>query len=322
MNPEETAPEGPVETAPAEDAALSDIYDKLTSGGIEEGRQEEAASVDEETKTEAPKPEAEAAAAPEAPSSLPAAIKEAWGQIPEGARDAFVASQKDMSDRLAEAGRVTQGAKPVYDRLVEAVGEFPAMAGMKPAEIADEAFKLAKSASMLREDPIKAIETIAADMGFADQLKAHFSGGSVDAAKKIAVLEKRLAEVEDPQRIDARVNEVTTQRETLAQIQKFAADHKENWSTVEPLMPAMIQASRARLGESASAQDVLTDAYDMAVNAHPDLRAKQAQPADPDRAEAQSRALSVNVKGRSSGKAKPLTEAEAMSAAYDRLMAS
>jgi hypothetical protein len=228
-----------------------------------------------------------------------------------------------MGDKLAEAGRVTQGAKPVFDRLVKAVEEFPALADMRPAEVADEAFKLARSAALLREDPIRAIETIANDMGFADQLRAHFSGqGGVDAVSKIAQLEKKIAELSDPQRFTEQVSQVATQRETLAQIQKFAADHKENWSTVEPMMPAMIQASRQRLGESASAQDVLADAYDMAVNAHPDLRARQAPAVDPERSAAQARAVSVNVKGRSSGKAKPLTEAEAMSQAYDRLMAS
>ena len=75
---------------------------------------------------------------------------------------------------------------------------------------------------------------------------------------------------------------------------------------------------------------VLQKAYDMAINANPDVRAKvraaeakaTAATPDPKKAAAVRNAVSINVKSSNSGKERPMTEEEAMASAYDRAMAS
>ena len=75
---------------------------------------------------------------------------------------------------------------------------------------------------------------------------------------------------------------------------------------------------------------VLQKAYDMAINANPDVRAKvraaeakaTATTQDPKKAAAVRNAVSINVKSSNSGKERVMTETEAMGAAWDRVMAS
>jgi hypothetical protein len=74
---------------------------------------------------------------------------------------------------------------------------------------------------------------------------------------------------------------------------------------------------------------ILQKAYDMAINANPDIRAKvraaeakaTAGNPDPKRAAAVRNAVSINVKSSNSGKERIMTEEEAMASAYDRIMA-
>jgi hypothetical protein len=109
------------------------------------------------------------------------------------------------------------------------------------------------------------------------------------------------------------VSQAIAARDSEALVRDFssAPERKELWKDAEKIIPAMIEPAMAKLGDGASAQDILAAAYDMAINADPDLRAKVAAAAapapDPKRTEAALRAKSVNVISKSSGNPKPLS---------------
>lgn len=324
--------------APAEasdDALMGAIWDKLNGDAApSEAPEEEAPAEDaaedataEEAEAEAPEPEAEAQ--PEIappPSDLPAAIKDAWKDIPEAARDAFVRSQRDMSAKLADAGRVAKAAKPTFDVLVRAAKEIPTLANMTPEAIAEDVFRMAQIQDSLARDPVRTLLGVANDYGALDALKQAFATGQVpqpQAPQRPAVDPKQIETM-----AEAAARRALAQSESERLVQTFATG-REHWSEVEPLIPSLIPAARRTLGESASAQDVLDRAYDMAVHAHPELRAKvmqapQQAPATPDPAkvEAARKAKSVNVTSRTNGKPKPMTERQAMEAVWDRHMQS
>jgi len=108
-------------------------------------------------------------------------------------------------------------------------------------------------------------------------------------------------------------------------VKVFSTD--DDPQTNVPHLPKVIPLVKEQLGESASAQDVLSRAYDLALSIYlPDAKATpqtapEATPAaDPKKAEAAIRAKSINVTGKPSGATRELSDRERMSATYDRLM--
>jgi hypothetical protein len=303
-----------------EDAAMDAIYDKMAADGVEE---EPAPAV------EKPEEPAEPALAQiTTPPDLPAGIKEKWAEIPESAREAVLSSHRDLSRKLADQGRVVQASKPVFDVLVKAAQEIPSIQGMTPAQIADDVFAMAKIQGQLNTDPVRTILGIAKQYGALGALQQAFTGQAVQPPETTAMvqeirrLQAQLQQFADPAAIDQRVNQTLTTRDTERMVGEYASK-REHWADVEPMIPTMIPLAKQRLGNGASAQDVLDAAYDMAVHANPDLRAKQtaAAPApavaDPARLQAALKAKAVNVTSLPA-KAKPATEDEAMDAVWEK----
>lgn len=316
-----------VEETPATEAdALGAIYDKLTA--------EEPLEETEQTPAPEPEPQQEVAAvetAEEPPTDIPAALRQHWGAIPKEARDAAVSWQREAGRKLAEQGRLVNGVKPVVDVLNRAVKEIPTLAGMKPEQVARDVFEGAKMVAAIRANPVPNIINLALQHGALDALKAHLAGQPAgDAAqqnvaltRKIQQLEAQVSQLSDPSRIAETVNQTLTKRDTENFVTSFASEKRENWAQVEPFIPNMIPLAKQRLGSNASAQDVLAEAYEMAVHAHPDLRAKMMAAAqapvasDPQRLAAQRAAKSVNVTSQP-GKPAPVSEKAAMAAVWDK----
>ena len=303
-----------------EDAAMDAIYDKMADDGVEE----EPAPV-----VEKPEEPAEPALAQiTTPPDLPAGIKEKWAEIPESAREAVLSSHRDLSRKLADQGRVVQASKPVFDVLVKAAQEIPSIQGMTPAQIADDVFAMAKIQGQLNTDPVRTILGIAKQYGALGALQQAFTGQAVQPPETTAMvqeirrLQAQLQQFADPTAIDQRVNQTLTTRDTERMVGEYASK-REHWADVEPMIPTMIPLAKQRLGNGASAQDVLDAAYDMAVHANPDLRPKQTEAApapavaDPARLQAALKAKSVNVTSLPA-KAKPATEDEAMDAVWEK----
>jgi hypothetical protein len=111
---------------------------------------------------------------------------------------------------------------------------------------------------------------------------------------------------------------------------KAAAEELSRLSKDKPLyseiaeddMVHSIHKARTRLGDAASKEAVFDLAYDMAVNADPDLRAKaaatkKAAATDPKRTADAKRANAVNVTSNATGRTRELTEDELLARAFD-----
>lgn len=328
--------------APTETETMEALYDKLASGGIsDEGEvpQEEAAEPQEAeavSDTAGAEEDAAAEAEPEpveTPSDLPASLKDKWAEIPESAREAVLADRRAMAGKMADLGRVATVARPVYDVILEAAKEIPTMQGMTPQAIAQDVFKMAKIQGQLAADPVRTLLGVAQQYGALDGMRQALAGqaptaqgaDAVAMAREINSLRQQLASVADPQAIEQRIEQTLTARETGRIVEEYAAQ-KPFWGDVEGVMPQFIAIAQ-QSGRLTSPKDILDAAYDMAVYANPDLRAKATAPApaqaQPDQklAEAQKKALSVNVTSKSAGKSREMTTAERMSDLYDKLVA-
>ena len=314
------APESTPEIS--EEQALSEAFDRLTTEGVEE-QPEEAPEQPAEGEE---KPEA-----PEMPTGLPSSMKKAWAELSPEGREALQQNFQRLNAKMSEQGRIVQAVKPVQEKLMQAMQEIPAIQGMTPEQVAEDVFKMAQIQGQLAQDPVSTLLGIAQKYGALDGIRHALTGQgdqnnsqqSVQMAQEIRRLNAMLQQQMDPAALENRVMESLTRRETLQMVSEYASG-QEHWGDVEGIIPQMIPIAQQRLGAGASAKDVLDQAYDMAIHAIPDLRAK-AKPAapapakpDPNRTAAQRKAKSVNVTSRTTGQARELSEEDALLAAYDR----
>lgn len=264
-----------------------------------------------------------------APSDIPAELQKAWKTIPKDTRDALAASQRGMSQKLAEQGRMMTGIAPIRDVLVQAVREMPNFANMRPEQVAAEVFALAKISRQFNESPVETLMGLIQKHNIGPQI-AQALGQTPQPAdaqavqQKLARLEQQLQQAADPERVQQTVENVLTQRSVLDEVTKFAQE-AEYWGVLEPHLPAFVQAAREELGDGASAKDVLNRAYDTALSKLMPAAKANAQAAvtsqpvpDPKKAEAVLKAKSVNVTSRTTGDARVRTEDELLDAAWER----
>lgn len=338
-----------------EDAAMEAVFDRLvTQNGADRGdggKFVSPAAAEGAPAGDAPPEGGEGAADAQpspvngvaAPAHLPQAIKADWDKIPETARTAIAAHQAEMDRKFGEIGKQYGAVKPIADKIMGAAQQFPEFKGFTPDQIAEGAVQLAAVQARLEsgsEDArVSTIMEVAQTYGVLPALAKAFGQQGNDnqlvtgLQQKIANLESRLAKAGNPETIREQITAITTERETESAVRAFAAKEgvKEFWPEVEAKIPdfiRVIQSDPASAGKSA--EEILTDAYDMAINALPSVRAKvraaeakaTAANPDPKRTEAAKKAASINVPSNGVGKERQLTEDEAYGAAYDRKMAS
>lgn len=308
--------------APDSDEAYSAIYDNLM-----ERPEGEQTDENDDKAMEAEVVEAKAPVDP-APSDLPLAIKAKWAEIDADVRDAVSKSHREMSQKLAEQGRLVQGISPVRDALQQAARDIPHLMNMVPAQVATEILSLARISHDFNTQPVETIMGLIAKHNMADAVKQALGNAPAAAPNaaltEIRALQQRLARFENPDYIREQVAQATTQERVMGGVQDFAskADH---WAEMEQYLPDVIPLVQKQLGEGASAQDVLSKSYDLALSIYaPDAKAK-AQPSvevmvapDPKKTEAVLRAKSVNVTGRPHGQTRELSEDENYAMVYDR----
>lgn len=368
---EETAAPSSPSPELSEDDGLSAIYDKFVSDRQEEaapaegeepaGRERDAqgrfvaregAQPEEGEDTqpdqaslegeEAETDQGSTAGEVSAPEHLPGALKEAWKDIPETARSAIVAHQKDMDQKFGAIGRQLQQVKPVADRLTSLTQTHPELFGqMAPDQIAQGAAELAAIQATLDrgspEDRMRTILEVAQTYGVLEHLKGLFTGqeGSSDTAhlaQQLADMKRGQSQQQiTPEVIQEQVSAAIEQRETEAAVNAFFADTKARpfIEAVADDMPGFVQMVRERQ-PGLGLPETLEQAYDMAINANPAVRSKVREleakaattaHADTKRKDAAEKAASINVKSSSTGKTREPSEDEAMGSVYDRMMA-
>jgi hypothetical protein len=318
-----TAPALVADEAMTEDAELSALYDTL-------GETAEAEPVAEAPAEPEAAPEAEPEAEP-APTDLPAGVKAAWGNLPPEAREAVTHAHREMSRKLAEQTRFVNGLNPIRDVLAQAAQELPNLANMRPEQVAAEVMELARVSRDFATKPVETMLGLVRKHGMEQALRQALGGQDVTQEahqtvalqNEISALKQQLHRVADPEYFRSQVTAVTAETRIIDEVNQFATT-AEHWAAVEPHLPLVIPAVQAKLGESASAKDVLAAAYDAALTIYlPELKAQakaaeEAAAPDPEKIQAALNAKSVNVRATSSGNTRILTEDEMLSAAYDR----
>lgn len=304
-----------------EDEAYAEIFRRATAG--EPGR---APEPDEQA--EPPAPRAEPQPEP-APSELPTAVREQWANIPKAARDAFLTSQREMSRKLSDMGRQVQGLSPIRDSLAAAAKEIPHLMNMRPEQVASEVMELAKISQLFNENPVETLIGLARKHGIERQLRAAVAGQPQQETQhikslqtEISALKQQLGRVTDPNYLREQVTQVTQQERVGSEVMAFS-QKAEHWAEVEALIPTLIPAIQAKLGEGASAKDVLEHTYELALQLYLPEKAKakvaeQAADVPDPRSEQALKAKSVNVKGTITGKDRELSEDERLAMIYRR----
>jgi hypothetical protein len=304
------------------DSQLSEVWDRLSADN--DG---DKAGTTGETKEPDPVPAAPVEDAP--PSEVPKAVQAVWGKVPAEAREAIIASQRDMQTKLSEQGRVTKEIAPIRDVIAAARENNPALANMRPEAIAEELLVLSEVAQGFRTDPVGTMMQYIRQYGLEDGVSQAL--GAAQQAPTETALRRELAEVKaqlqrvaDPAYLEQQFETFGARQKGMSSVSEFA-QASEHWAAVEEYMPGFVNLAKSLPGsDGASAQDILTTAYNMAVSqivapkASPVPAAAQAAPVDPEKAKA---ALSVNVKSSPSGKSAPVTEDQLMEAAWRRLQA-
>ena len=322
----ETSPE------PTEDELLSQAYDSAHSDEEphEEGTVSEAP--DSESDGEAVQADAveEQPQQIEVPTYIPSALKEKWAEIPESVRPVLDEIQKDYHAKSTQQGREIAALNPIKNALTESIQHNPQIANMSPDEMAQQIPYLVSVGQQMARDPVNTLLTLADQHGvtqiFADMVAGQQPQEASALKQEIAQLQQQIRTLTDPQ--SQRQNYDTWNRETQAQseVDRFASE-AEHWSQMEPYLPKTIPLAQQKLGEGAPARAVLETAYELAIQTFAPELAKKPEPAveakpatDPEKVQAALKAKSVNVQGKATGKPKPMTEDEALSAAFDRAM--
>ena len=354
------------ETATAtEDDALGEAFDRLTAERErdEQGRFASAEKPDGEKAD--PKPDTEVSAdevpagdenadtpekqsadqASSAPAHLPYDIKANWEGIPEAARTALVGLTTEQDRKFGELGREMATLKPVKE-VVSEFGEY--FDGTKGSYKPDEAMRyLFGLQRKMDSDPLGTIMDIANTYGVAGQLVQPTDGTREIAQlnQTIMDLKSQMTNQSNPETINTAVSQALDAREFNKALDEFAAS-KPFYTDVESVLVDNEETGRSgfisyawdRLGETEEPLKVLEYAYDMAVNAIPEVRvkaqaakaqnnstanavpdAKAANAPDPKRTDAARRAASINVKSTATGKQNFASEEDAMGSVYDRL---
>lgn len=270
----------------------------------------------------------------EPPSALPRELKAHWSKIPEAARSEFQKVLKDWNDKLSDQGRQIQGIAPIRDELVSLVKDIPQYAGMRPAEVAADMRRFRENVIVpLESKPVETLLKVAQDKGVAEQLRAALGGEQPQGGQHtqqmmqtITQLQRKIAQLENPEYWSERVGQITQETTLQNEVTQFA-ENADHWSEVESHIPTVVPLIRAKMGESASARDVLEAAYNLAVSQFVPDAQKAPEPAavdeaaaqpDPEQAEKARKAKSVNVSG---GPSKPrkLSQRELLSQTFDRM---
>ena len=244
-----------------------------------------------------------------------------WGKIPAEVQARIAQRDAELHTRMSEQGRQIGAFRPyneIFERNADLLAGRTMPDGSAPsmAEAVDFLFSAQRR---LDENPIASLIDIADRYGVRQHLAAALSG-QIDIPadpQPPAMTPADIAWViRDIQQEDAMA------RSANEEVSRLAKDKPLYSELAEDDMVHAIHKARARLGDTASHEAVFDLAYDMAVNADPDLRvkaaaARKAAAADPRRMADARRAASVNVTSTSTGQSRQFSEDELLGQAYD-----
>lgn len=280
-----------------------------------------------------------------APAHLPQGIKAIWGKLDATDQAEFGKFVKEQDSKFGDVGAQLREMKPFHDEFSNAMRTYPEWKNVPPAELARAAIQLAAVQAEMDRGPESAVKTILeiaqtykvlpalAQVFAADGEGVANGAGQGNSGQIIAGLEAKIAKLEaklgNPDTIRTEVSKMKAEMDATDAFAAFIKD-KEHIDSVLPDLPRFVDMVLEKSkGQRRPYADVLADAYDMAINANPEIRAKvrasearaTAANPDPKRTEAARKAASINVRPNANGKEKAMTEDEAFAAAYERATA-
>lgn len=244
-----------------------------------------------------------------------------WGRIPAEVQARIAQRDAELHTRMSEQGRQI-GAFRHYNEIFERNADLLAgrtMPDGSAPSMAEAVDFLFSAQRRLDENPIAGLIDIADRYGVRQHLAAALSG-QIDIpadpqppAMTPADIAWVIREIQQEDAMARSANE---------EVSRLAKDKPLYSELAEDDMVHAIHKARARLGDTASHEAVFDLAYDMAVNADPDLRVKaaaaaRAAAADPRRMADARRAAAVNVTSTSTGQSRQFSEDELLGQAYD-----
>ena len=279
---------------------------------------------------------------------MPKAIKEGWDDLDDSVKEAIEAHERKNGSKFSELGNKLQKAEPVYNKMQELVNQYPVLADKTPEDLANGAAELAAVQHALENDPLNTVMQIANIYGVGGQLQQIFSGKEptkdqstvLQLQSEIASLKNQIKNQQGAQNIDSAVDQRLNMRDAQQVLNNFMSTN-EYYGDVEHLMPQFIEIVKSQ-NPHATIEETLSSAYDMAIHASPEIRAKllatggkkstanaalEDNPAAKQinskrRTKAIKAAKIGSVKSQGSGETPAKTEDELMGEAFDRLMNS
>lgn len=261
--------------------------------------------------------------------------EELWGKIPADLKADLRTHQEELHKTLSTQGQALSAYKPLSDVLMSYKEYFGGeMGNYKPHEAVDYLFNLQRQ---MDKDPINTLLQIAETYELRPELTKLFGGTAGEGGAqnneaallaKISQLEGTIRQMGDPSRIDERISQRLNEEKQFGEVDSLVSRISKDMPLYneipEPDLVSFIHMAKQKLGGAASQEAVLKRAYDMAINADPDLRAKAAALKaaavnDPAQVAAAKRANDTNIRSTSTGKARQLTQEEELGAVYDKL---
>jgi len=260
-----------------------------------------------------------------------------WEKIPADVRGDLRTHQEELHRTLSQQGQALSAYKPLSDVIASYKEYFGGERGnYKPHEAVDYLFNLQRQ---MDNDPVNTLLQIADSYELRPELTKLFggtaaavegSGNQSEAALRaeISQLKNTIQQMGDPSRIDQRISEKLNEARVFGEIDDLVSRTSKEMPLYDqipdPDLVSFIHMAKQKLGGTASQEAVLKRAYDMAINADPDLRAKAAAlkaaaANDPNQIAAAKRANDTNIRSTSTGKARQLTQEEELGAVYDKL---
>ena len=326
-------------SAPSDDAALGAVFDQFerdngsardeagkftNANGAEasDGSSQEGEETGEvQANTEVSSPSAD-------PVPLPAnwrgrGMESVWGKIPADVQAQIAQHDAELHTRMSEQGRQIAEFRPyseVFERNKDLLSGKTMPDGTAPTMLQGVDF-LFSAQRRLDQNPIAGLIEIADRYGVRQHLAAALSGQIEIPADRQS---PALTASDIAQIVREMQQEETVARSANEEVSRLAKDKPLYSEIAEDDMVHAIHKARSKLGDAASHEAVFDLAYDMAVNADPDLRKKAAAATkaaaaeeDPKRTADARRATSVNVTSTTTGKSRQLTEDELLGQAYD-----
>lgn len=327
----------------SDDEALGAIWDEASTDDAPAAQRDEAgrfkgtaadepadadpaADADTDADPDAADPDAPADPNAPPPVAMPAnwsGMDEDWKKIPPDVQAKIAARDTELHARMSDQGRQISAFKPIID-VVEQHNDVLAgkiMPNGQPVTMPYAVDFLLKAQRQIDADPVGSLIEIADRYGAREILTGVLTGqiplpsvpkptqSAVSAADVQTMVKEALTADQQSRAAEEEVVRLSKDKPLYSQIPEADMVHA-------------IHKARSRLGDAASKDAVFALAYDIAVHADPDLRAKAAAPAraaapDPKRTEAARRANSVNVTSTSTGRGRKLTLDEELGAAFD-----